>query len=105
ERAVFAAKKTGGVKGFQFLAFAQVETLADVNEGGDGRIARAKSSGDNRADMRRGDGLRRRIAGVPLVLMARMQNEAEIAGGVGTNQRRAIHHAGDFFAALRQLAV
>ena len=48
--------------------------------------------------MRRGDGLRRRVAGVPVILMARVQDEAEVAGGVGADQRAAVHDRGDPFS-------
>src|ERR1700722_5024170 len=60
ERAVFAAEKTGGVKGLEFLAFAEVEALADIDERGHRRIHRPERAGDEGADVRRGDGLRRR---------------------------------------------
>ena len=105
ERAVFAAEKTGGVKGLEFLAFAEIETLADVNERGHGGVHRPERAGDDGADVRRGDGLRRRVAGVPLVLMARMQNEAEVARRVGADQRGAVHDLRDLFQALREFDV
>src|SRR5207237_4435822 len=61
ERAIFAAQKTRGMKRFQFFAFAQIEALADVDERGDGRILWPESASDDRADMGRSDGLRRRV--------------------------------------------
>src|SRR2546421_378876 len=60
ERPVFAAKKAGGVKGLQFLAFPIIEALSDIDEGGDGRVERAERSRNARAEMRRGHCLRRR---------------------------------------------
>src|SRR5688572_13225473 len=41
ERAVFAAQKTGGGERLEFLAFAVVEALADIDEGRHRRIERA----------------------------------------------------------------
>src|SRR5947208_14272303 len=41
--------------------------------------------------------LRWRIPRVPLVLVPGMQNKPRIAGGVGTDQTAAIHHAGNSF--------
>jgi len=45
------------------------------------------------------------VAGVPLVLMARMQDESKVTGGVGPDQGGAVHHAGDVFEALREFDV
>ena len=54
----------------EFLAFAQVEALADVDERRHRRILRPQRARDDRANVRRGHGLRRRVTGVPLILMA-----------------------------------
>ncbi len=99
---MFTAEKTGRSEGFQFLALAQIKSLADVNERGHRRIiARAEGARDDRADMGRGHGLRRSIAGVPMILMSRVQNEAEIARrSRNVDQSRAIHYARDFFQPL-----
>lgn len=105
ERTVFAAEKTGSVKGFEFFAFAEIKSLADVDERRDGRISGAKRARDHRAKVRRGDSLGRGIAGVPLILMAGMKDEAQVAGGVRADQRRAIHHAGDVFKALGEFDI
>ena len=64
-----------------------------------------KRSGDDRAEMRRRDRLRRRIARVPLKLMARMENESQIARRVAANQRAAVHHRGELLQPLRELDV
>ena len=45
ERAIFAAQKAGGVERLQLLAFAHVEPLADVDEGGHGRVRAGRASG------------------------------------------------------------
>src|SRR3954471_10468873 len=55
--------------------------------------------------MRSGYGLRRRISGVPLVLMTRMEDKSQIARGVTANERSAIHYCGHLFQALRKLDV
>ena len=69
-RAVFTAKETGGGEGLQLLAFADpFEALADVDEGGHHRIARAEHAGHPGTDVRTGDRLRRDVAGVPMELV------------------------------------
>lgn len=55
--------------------------------------------------MGRGDRLRRRVAGVPLILVARVQDETKIAGGVAADQRASIHDAGNSLQPLRELDV
>ena len=76
ERPVFTAEKAGGVKRLQFLSLADIEPLADVYEGRHRWVERTERAGDDRAEMRSGHGLRRRVAGMPLILMARVQNKA-----------------------------
>jgi hypothetical protein len=51
ERSVFAAQEPGGGEGLEFLAFADFEALADVDEGGYGGIARAEGAGDDGAEV------------------------------------------------------
>ena len=115
---MLTAEETGGVERLEFLAFADVESLADVDERWHRGVSRAKRAGDHRADMWGGHGKRRRVAGVPMVLVARVENEAEVAGLgrgvvrlrelaglVGADQRASIHHVADFFQALGQLNV
>src|SRR5262249_26781788 len=70
KRTIFAAQKAGGVKGFEFLTFAEIEALADVDECWDSGISGSERSRNDGANVRRGDGLRRSVARVPLVLMA-----------------------------------
>ena len=49
--------------------------------------------------------LRRHVAGVPVVLMARVEDEAEVGGLEGADQRAAVHDLGDAFQALRDFDV
>ena len=96
KRRVLAAQKSGGMKCFHGVALAaDLQVLADVDERRNLRIARPQRAGDHRAHVRRGHGLRRRIAGVPMELMPRMQNEPQIAHAVRANQRAAVHDFGD----------
>src|SRR5256885_412884 len=48
-------------------------------------------------------------AGGPTLLAAssglRVENETEVAGGVGTDQRGAVHHAGKVFESLSEFDV
>ena len=92
ERSVFGAQEPGRVKRLQFFLFADAfETLADIDESGNRRIARSQQSGDPCADVRCGNGLRRNVSGMPMVLMPRMQDVAQVGQHVRTNQRAAIH--------------
>src|SRR6266542_1658185 len=68
-------------------AFAQIEPLADVDEGGHRVGARPQRSRDHGAEVRGGDRLRRRVAGMPMVLVAGVQDEAEVGAGIGSDQR------------------
>src|SRR5438132_4076540 len=95
ERPELAAQETGGREGLEFLAFAQVEALADVDEGRHRLIERAERSGDDRTEVRRGGGLRRGVTGVPLVLVPRVKDESQITGGVASNQSAAVDDARD----------
>src|SRR5947209_7906472 len=90
---------------FELFAFAHIETLADINERRHGGIERTQSAGDNRAEMRRSHCLWRRVAGMPLVLMAGVEDEAEVAGGIGADQGAAIHDGSDFFETLSEFDV
>src|SRR5260370_25219514 len=92
ERPVFATQKTCGVKGLQFLPLAQIESLADIDEGGNRGFLWAKCSGYDRADMGRGDGLWRRLACVPLVLMARVHNGPNITRPIEPYHRIAFQY-------------
>ena len=95
-RTIFAAKESGGGEGLEFLTLADAfEALADVDEGGHHRIARAEHAGHPGADVRAGDGLRRDIAGMPMELVTRMQDAAEVGLHRRTDQRAAVHDPRD----------
>ena len=85
------------MKGLEFLSFADIEALSHIDKGGKGRIQGTESAANNGANVGCGNRLRRCITRVPLVLMASVQDKPEITGGVGTNQCRTIHNAGDVF--------
>src|SRR5437899_1022564 len=93
ERPEFAPQKPGRMKRLEFLAFAIVKALADVDERRDRGIERPERAGDHRAEMRRGDRLRRGVAGVPLILVARVEDKTQVARRVGADQRASIHYA------------
>src|SRR5207249_5091806 len=90
-----AAKETRRRERFELLAFAQVEALADIDECRHRRIERTEGARDDRAEVWRGHGLRRRITGVPLVLVPRVKNETQVARSVTADQCSPIHHAAD----------
>src|SRR5437867_12879415 len=52
ERSIFAAEKPSGGESLQFLAFAVVEALADIDECGHGRIEWSERARDDGAQMR-----------------------------------------------------
>ena len=102
---MFAAEEARSVKGFEFFAFAKVKSLADIDESRNRRISRAKCAGDDRTDVRRGDSLRRRIAGVPLILVAGVKDKAKVSGGIGADERSPVHYACDVFEALGEFDI
>ena len=100
-RTIFAAEETSGGEGLQLLAFADAfEALADVDKGRHHRIARTEHAGHPGADMRAGDGLRRHVTGVPMELVARVQDAAEVGLHRRTDQRRAVHDLCDVLESL-----
>ncbi len=100
EGSMLAAEEPRRRECLQLLTLAEVEALPDVDERGHGRVARAKRTGDNGADVGSRNRLRGRVAGVPLVLMARVEDEAEIARGIAADQRPAVHHPGEALQTL-----
>src|SRR6185369_14491666 len=102
---VFAPEETGGRESLQLFALAVIESLANVNERRDGRIQRTERARNDRAKMRRSDRLWRCVAGVPLVLMAGVQNKTEVTRGVRTNERAAVHDCRGLLQALGEFDV
>ena len=102
ERTVFAAQKARGGKRLQFLAFAEIEALSDIDKRRNGRIPRPEGTRHERTDVRRCDRLRRDVAGVPVILVARVQNEAEVRGLRGPDERATVHDLRHFFEPLRE---
>ena len=73
--------------------------------GGMAGLLRPEHAGHPRADVRAGDRLRRHVAGVPVVLVPRVQDVAQVGQHVRADQRAAVHHLGDVLQALRDLDV
>ena len=89
ERAVLAAEEAAGGERLQLLRLADAfEALADVDERRDGGVVRAADLRDPRAEVRAGDRLRRDVAGVPVVLVPRVQDVAQVGDDVRADQRR-----------------
>src|SRR5262249_54560253 len=80
ERAVSAAEEARGLERLDLESLAAGGALADVDERRYVRVFRPEGAGDDGAQVRRGDGLRRHVTGVPVVLVARVEDEAEVAG-------------------------
>jgi hypothetical protein len=102
ERAVLRSEETGRRERFELLAFAQIEPLPDVDEGGHRGIPRPERPRHDGADVRGRHGLRRRVAGVPLILMSRVENEAKVTGRVGPDECPAVDHARQPLETLRE---
>ena len=101
---MFSTKKTGRVEGLQAIALAaDLHVLADVDEGGDVGVLGPKGSTDERPHMRHRNTLRRLIAGMPMILMARVQNEAEVADAVRAKEDSSIENPGRLLEALGHL--
>src|SRR5207237_10067045 len=82
ERPMFGAKESGRVEGFQRRALASyLQILSNGNERGHARIPWSEGSGDHGADVRHRHRLRRNVPGMPVILVPRVQDEAEIGCG------------------------
>ncbi len=84
---------------------ADFQVLANPDERRHGGIPRPQRSRHDRAEVRHRDRLRRHVPGVPVILMARVEDEPEIRGLKRANERAAIHHARDALQPLRDLDV
>src|SRR6188768_482250 len=82
-----------------------LDRLADRDERGHVWILRPEGSRDDRADVRHRHRLGRNITCVPVILMARMQNEAQVRGVEGTNDRATIDHPANLLEPLGELDV
>ena len=103
---MFGAEKTRGVKRLERADLSRaLDGLPDGDEGRDVRVPRAEGSRDDGADVRHRHRLRRDIAGVPVILMPRVQDEAEIGGVERADDRSAVDDAADLFQPLRELDV
>ena len=87
EWAALAAETASRLKRLELFGFSvPLIALPDVDEGGDGRVHRAEGVGDPGADVRRGDRLRRLVAGMPVVLVPRVQDIPQVGDNVRANQ-------------------
>ena len=73
--------------------------------GGITGIERTQHAGHPGADVRRRHRLRRHVARVPVILMPRVQDVAQVGQHVRPDQRRPIHHAGNVLQPLANLDV
>src|SRR5262249_19798683 len=96
ERSMLAAEEAGRRERLQFFRLPYpLESLADVDEGGNRRVVRTLDPRDPRAEVRRGDRLRRDVAGVPVILVPRVEDVAEIGDDMRADERRPIHDPRD----------
>ena len=105
ERPIFAPEEARLMERLEFLAFPDSHALADVDESRDVRVVRPERPRDDRPHVRGGHGERRDVTGVPVILMARVENEPEVGADERPDQRPAIHDRCDAFEALGELDV
>jgi hypothetical protein len=84
---------------------ADLEVLADRNKRRHSGILRTERSRNHRSDVRHCHRLRRNVAGVPVILVARVENVSEIGRLESSDDRAAIHDACDTLETLRDLDV
>ena len=90
------AEKARGVKRLQRADLARpLDGLADRDERGHVWMLWPERLRDHRSEVRHRHRLRRNVARVPVVLMPRMEDEAEVRGHERPDHRAAIHHAPD----------
>ena len=97
-RAKLAPEEAGRGEGLDLLVLADpFQTLADVDKRRHGGIARPEDARHPGADVRAGDRLRRHVAGVPVILMARVEDAPQVGLNVRADERAAIEDARDPF--------
>ena len=103
-RPELAPEEAGGGEGLDLLVLADpFQTLADVDKRRHGGIARPEDARHPGADVRAGDRLRRHVAGVPVILMARVEDAPQVGLNVRADERAAIEDARDPFEPLADL--
>ena len=94
------------MKGLEWGALAaDFHVLAYRDERWNSRILRPERSGNDRTDVRHRNRLRRDVAGVPVILMARVQDVSEIRRLERSDDRATVHHTGDALEPLGDLDV
>ncbi len=106
ERPVLGAEEPRGVERLERADLARpLDCLADRDERRHIRVLRAQRLRNHRADVRHRHRLRRDVAGVPVVLMPRVEDEAKVRGVERPDDRAAVDDAGNLLEALRELDV
>ena len=96
------AQKPGRGEGLEFFTLTNIQALADVNESRHCGVLWAKGTGHHRPDVRTCDRLRWRVAGMPVKLMPRVEDESQITRRISTDQGAAIHHLSHLLQPLTQ---
>ena len=76
ERTELTAQETSRSEGLEFLAFADIQTLTNIDEGRHCGVLGPQCARHHGSDMRAGHRLRRGVSRVPVELMPRMEDEA-----------------------------
>src|SRR5690606_10997889 len=100
ERPKLITEEARGMESFQLLGFTDIKALADVDECGDYRILGSEFLGNPGSDVRGGEALRRFIACMPVVLMSRVKDMAEVCGNVRADDGAQVHHTSDRLKSL-----
>ena len=82
---------------------ADLQVLANRDEGGHRRILRSERPRDDRAEMGHRHRLRRDVAGVPVILVPRVKDEAQVRGGERADHRAAIDDLANPLETLSEL--
>ena len=103
-RAELAPEEAGGGEGLDLFVLADpLEPLTDVDKCRHGGIARPEDACHPGADVGAGDRLRRDVAGVPVILMARVEDAAEIGLHMRADERATIEDTRNPFEPLADL--
>src|SRR5439155_21950132 len=84
---------------------ANLHVLPDRDEWRNRRVLRSEGLRNHRTDVGHRNRLRRNVAGMPMVLMPRVEDEAEIGSLEAADDRSSIDYACDALEALRDLDV
>ena len=106
ERSVIGPEESRGMKRLQRRDLSRAfNRLSDGDKRRHVGTFRPQRARDHRPDVRHRHRLRRNVAGMPVILMARVQDEPKIRGHERADDGAPVDHAGDVLQPLRELDV